>query len=118
MLTISLHPLYHRGKETIAIEAPNTGEINGTIRKLPGVKWSQTHRVWYLPWGKASYEAAVAALQPLAHIEYTALSQYLHKRSAVKATLVTEPIVPASSSPSAKPPFPRKPAANTCLAAK
>ncbi|WP_162944921.1 tyrosine-type recombinase/integrase [Flavisolibacter nicotianae] len=88
MATVSLHPLYHRGKETIAIEAPKIGELNDAIRKLAGVKWSGTHRVWYMPWGKASYDAVVTALRPLAEIDYHALAQYLARKNVVQESLV------------------------------
>ncbi|MBB1285075.1 tyrosine-type recombinase/integrase [Flavisolibacter sp. BT320] len=87
METVVLRPLYHRGKETIAIIAPATGEINGAIRKLPGVKWSQTHKVWYTPWGKESYEMIMAGLQPLASIDHRQLKAYLAKRDEIKQTL-------------------------------
>ena len=104
MLTVSLHPLYHRGNEVMAIQAPVDEKINQAIRKLTGVKWSGTHRVWYLPWGKASYEAIVAALRPLAAIDYRPVALYLNKKSEVKATLVSPP---ASSKGGTKPVFPR-----------
>lgn len=91
MFTVSLHPLYHRGNETIAIQAPMSGELNLAVRKLAGVKWSQTHRVWYMPWGKASYEAIVSTLTPLAEIDCRALAQYLNKKNEVTASLVSPP---------------------------
>jgi integrase/recombinase XerD len=89
MDTIALKPLYHRGKEHIAIEAPNKTEINLVIRALSGVKWSQTNRVWYMPWGKESYDRIATALQPLAPIDDRTLRAYLEKREAVKATEIT-----------------------------
>lgn len=93
MDTVILKPFYHRGKEAIAIAAPYKGEINLAIRKLKGILWSQTHSVWYLPWGKVSYEAIVAALQPLAVIDNQLLKAYQAKRSEVRNTAlpVTQP---------------------------
>lgn len=76
-------PLYHRGKENIAIDAPNKGDINLAIRKLPGVRWSQTNKLWYMPWGKASYDDIVAALKPLAEIDASELARYLQKKQQV-----------------------------------
>lgn len=87
MHTVFLRPLYHRGTEVIAIQAPNETGINGALRRLPGVKWSQTHKAWYLPWGKNSYTKVVTALQPLARIEAGAIAAYLNKKAAVKSTL-------------------------------
>lgn len=88
METVFLQPLRHRGAETIAILAPGNGPVNLAIRKLPGVKWSQSKKVWYMPWGKTAYDLIVAALQPLANLDTTTLRHYLNKRSEVKATML------------------------------
>lgn len=86
MSSITLRPLYHRGTEATAIDAPKTGAINLAIRKLKGVRWSQTHKVWYLPWAKEAVAVIVAALAPLGLVGKAPLMQYLNKRSGVKAT--------------------------------
>lgn len=112
MHTVSLHALYHRGKETIAIVAPINGEINGAIRKLAGVRWSQTHKVWYAPWGKESYEQIVVMLKPLAQVDSQSLVAYLNKRSAVKKTEVLPPALPQTTF-SEKPVYSRKLPAQT-----
>ena len=61
------------------------------IRKLKGVKWSQTGKVWYLPMTRPCYEAIVAALQPLAVVEKGPLAAYLKKRKQVAALAVPTP---------------------------
>ena len=106
METIDLKPLYHRGKENIAIQAPKDAAINLAIRKLSGVRWSQTNRLWYMPWGKASYKAILVALRPLATIDSRTLVQYLKKRTAIKATEVI-PVPTGQNHPSKT--FARKP---------
>lgn len=110
IFTVSLHPLYHRGNETIAIVAPKHGEINQAIRKLAGVKWSRTHQVWYAPWGRESYEQIVAALKLLAQIDTRSLVAYLNKRYEVKKTEVTPP-VRLQSTMAEKPVITRRPPA-------
>ncbi|RYZ60854.1 MAG: integrase [Chitinophagaceae bacterium] len=112
MYTVSLHALYHRGKETIAIVAPVNGEINGAIRKLPGVQWSQTHKVWYVPWGRESYDNIRAALEPLAKIDQHQLKAYNDKRKEVKQTLASPP-QPAAGEPVPSTGFLRKLPAQT-----
>lgn len=109
-MTIELRPLYHRGKEVIALCAPYEKTLNGVIRTLSGVKWSQTHKVWYMPWGKASYDAVVAALQPLATIDHRPLKVYLDKRHDVAQTIA--PAQAVSGTP-AKPAFLRRLPAQT-----
>ncbi|HEV7332239.1 MAG TPA: tyrosine-type recombinase/integrase [Flavisolibacter sp.] len=100
MDTVVLRPLYHRGNETIALEAPNVPGINLAIRKLKDVRWSRTHRVWYVPLGREAYEQIVASLDPLACIDRRPLIAYLEKRDKVKQSLVpleskdnTKPVV-------------------------
>ncbi|RYZ29590.1 MAG: integrase [Chitinophagaceae bacterium] len=112
MYTVSLHALYHRGKETIAIVAPVSGEINGAIRKLPGVRWSQTHKVWYVPWCRESYNNIRAALQPLAKIDQHQLKAYNDKRKEVEQTLAS-PQGPAAGQPAPSQGFLRKLPAQT-----
>ena len=112
MNTIILKPLYHRNKENIAIEAPKLPEINLAIRKLPGVRWSQTHRVWHMPWGQASYEQIVTALKPLGEINSKELRAYLEKRDMVRSALAP-PVNRTDGQPAAKPAFQRKLPAET-----
>ena len=109
MLSITLQPLLHRGKENIAIHAPITTEISSAIRRLPGVRWSITHQVWYLPWGKASYEAAVAALKPFADINTASIASYLHKKQQVVLASSQIEKKPNGVSPGAGPSAGQKP---------
>ncbi len=83
MSSITLKPLFHRGTESIALHAPNLPDIILAIRKLPGVKWSQTHQVWYMPLDKTSYNKIVTAIRPLADIDKNELRAYLQKRKQV-----------------------------------
>lgn len=62
------------------------------------MRWSQTHKVWYVPWGRESYDNIRAALQPLAKINDRQLKAYNGKRQEVKQTLAL-PQEPASGEP-------------------
>lgn len=104
-MTITLRPLYHRGKEVIALCTPYEKTLNAAIRKLPGVRWSQTHTVWYAPWGKESYERIRVALQSLATVDSRSLVAYLNKRSEVKATEVAFLLPAVTASPHRRIPF-------------
>ena len=39
----------HKGEKRIAIYFESSPELNGRIKKLAGVKWSQTLKVWHVP---------------------------------------------------------------------
>ena len=51
-LIIKLEPLYHRGKENIAVRFTYNSEIENMVRQVKGARWSRTHRSWYLPFNK------------------------------------------------------------------
>ena len=88
---VILQPLFHRGKENIAIQAPYLPFLTAAIRKLPGVRWSQTHHVWYLPMSESSYSEALAKLGAFAELDSTELASYLEKREQVVQTRVYAP---------------------------
>ncbi len=86
MHTIVLKPMVHRGEEVILIEAPQQTEIDFTVRRLKGVKWSQTNKAWCLPLTRQSLSVILTALQPLAVVNEAHLKAYVEKRRAVAAT--------------------------------
>lgn len=110
MLTVCLKALFHRQKENIAICYPRDAAINNIVRKLKGVKWSQTNKCWYLPLSAASYKAIHEALRPQAVIDDSLLKNYLQKKKQVTATAVAssgslrslKPAIHASASPAWK----------------
>lgn len=84
-----LKPLVHRGGEQIGIFFPKNEEINSTVRRIKGIKWSQTHRCWYLPLSVASYNIIDEALRSKTSLDSSALKAYFNKRRAVAASLVS-----------------------------
>jgi hypothetical protein len=44
MKEINLFHVKRRGAGQILIKSPNFKSINDQIKKIPGVKWSQTHK--------------------------------------------------------------------------
>ena len=63
MPPVSLKPLYHRQQECIGIYYASLAAINKEVRKIAGIKWSQTNKCWYLPLDKDSYQFVVNALK-------------------------------------------------------
>lgn len=91
MKQVILKPLHHRGQECIAIYFDNYASLNGIVRKLPDIKWSQTNKCWYVPLNPDSYKKVYNVLNGKAELDITLLKDYLEKRKKVTATL------PASS---------------------
>lgn len=87
MTSLILKPLLHRSGENIAIYTSEDAGLELAIRKLPNIRWSQTHRCWYIPFIAATYKSTKAQLQMHATIDDKALVQYLQKRRQVLQTL-------------------------------
>ena len=85
MQTVLLKPLHHRGQEVIGIYFKNDADLNPLVRKLPGVKWSQTNKCWYVPLDKSSYSQLTESLIEKANLDTATVAEYLKKRTLVKA---------------------------------
>lgn len=92
---ISFKPLHHRGDEQLAIHFTFVKEIDKAVRSIKGIKWSQTHRCWYLPLTRENFEAAFNKLKDAGRIEYGELSAYLKKRK--QAVSVREAVAGTAS---------------------
>lgn len=47
-MKIRLYPFHHRNSLQIGIEFPFSQEVKDHLKEFPGVKWSQTHRCYYI----------------------------------------------------------------------
>lgn len=88
MQPILLKPLLHRGAEQIGIFFQNHTAINQEIRKLAGVKWSQTNKCWYVPLSMENLKELPQKLGVYATVNARALLAYEHKKENVQRTLV------------------------------
>lgn len=96
MITITLQPLFHKGAEQIAMIYENKNSINTVVKKIKGVRWSQTNKCWYLPLSRENYNAIVAATKDIATLDTAALKQYLQKREkivAIKSAAAEKPVL-------------------------
>ncbi len=84
---ITLEPLFHRGQESIGLLYENNGPLNGVVKKLKKVKWSQTKRCWYVPLSRESYDEILSSLKDKALLDSRSLKAYLEKKKAVAKTL-------------------------------
>jgi len=88
--TITAHPIFHNKAERILLRYDFNAAINKLVKALPGVRWSQTHKAWHIPLNEAAYKAAQELLRPVAELDISILSAYLHKRKAVQQTQPAE----------------------------
>jgi integrase/recombinase XerD len=80
MEAVTLLPVMHRRAEQILIKCANIKLVNDAIRKIAQVKWSQTHKSWYLPLNKESYTLIHQALHKIATLNTEELHKYLLKK--------------------------------------
>lgn len=83
METVTLQPFFHRGAEQIGLCYPNNAVLNTVIKKIKGIKWSQTNKYWYLPLSRENYNLVQATIAGVALIDATTLRPYLEKRKQV-----------------------------------
>ncbi|MBL7744098.1 MAG: tyrosine-type recombinase/integrase, partial [Chitinophagaceae bacterium] len=90
---ITLQPMHHRGQESIALRYKNDPALNRQVRMLAKARWSQTHRCWYVPLSKESYNDICRKLKNSATIITDELRDYLEKRTKVKATTIEKTVI-------------------------
>lgn len=62
----------HRDNEVLSIYAPNAEPFNTLVRSL-GCTYSSTKKMWWLKFDRQTTNTAFKAIQPHAHIDYSAL---------------------------------------------
>ncbi|HMU72210.1 MAG TPA: hypothetical protein PKD93_05705, partial [Ferruginibacter sp.] len=101
MNPVVLRPLFHRGRECIALLFEPDKEQNAIVKKLPGVRFTATHSCWLVPQTAESIAAIDEALGPLVPIDRSALDKYLLQRKKIaeagKKDILPEPVQPPPS---------------------
>jgi integrase/recombinase XerD len=103
METITLAPLFHRGAEYIGIFFNHNRQLNALLKQIEKVRWSRTHRCWYLPLQKQCYLALKKLLFKY-ELDTEALKAYLqrkniHQLSAPEITAQNSVAVPNKALP-------------------
>jgi len=87
MQTITLKPLVHRNQECIGMYFPLNSGLKSIIQKLPGAKWSQTNKCWYMPLSRGNYDLLSTRIQPAATLDSSQLKNYLERKNKIIATM-------------------------------
>jgi integrase/recombinase XerD len=98
MEIITLTALHHRNTECIGIYFANKLILSNAVRKIPGIKWSQSNKCWYLPLSKPNHTLLTTALAGKATIDNSQLKIYLQNKKQVTAPVATT-AVPAKKQP-------------------
>ena len=90
MQTITLKPFFHLNKECIGICFASSSLLNTIVKKLPGVKWSQTNKCWYILLSRENYGMLTVAVKDKATTDYSLLKQYLQRKKKITVALPTQ----------------------------
>lgn len=110
MKTVTLQPLYHQNQDCIGIYFVQNNLLNQCIKKTGIVRWSKTHKCWWVPCAKINYDKIAITLCGKAIVETSALKAFLLKKNNGLAQAGIQKLpqkrVPAKivSSPVLKPP--------------
>ncbi|MCU7552844.1 site-specific integrase [Chitinophagaceae bacterium LB-8] len=92
MLTLTIAPLHIRGQEAMGIPQPLDKNLEYAIRKIKGIKWSGTHKLWYVPLNKEQYHQLRETLKDKVQLDSTLLKQYLEQRKSVQPLMKSKRI--------------------------
>lgn len=105
MQTVTLKAFVHRNQECVGVYFTYKAALSLAVRKISGVKWSQTNKCWYLPLNKENVAAITKAVNGIAVINSSNLKTFLEKKKLVTVTLPKL----TNTSTSSKPPLPNAP---------
>ena len=88
MQAIQLKPLLHCNAEQIGIFFEKDKGINDVVKRIKGIKWSQTHSCWYVPLSDGAYKELLNTVRGFAAMDVTALKEYLAKRKKIASASV------------------------------
>ena len=77
MEKIVLKPFHHNGEENIGMYFSNMAVLKNAVQKIKKVRWTRTHKCWYVALNKLKYDEILLAFKGLANIEHIELKQYL-----------------------------------------
>ena len=83
MHTIILRPFYHRGDERIGIHVVFDSTLTGILKKIPGIRWSQTIRCWHIPCTREATDILMSRVKGYALMDIRFLKTYLQQKKVV-----------------------------------
>jgi integrase/recombinase XerD len=82
LVNVQLKPLWHRGQENIAVYFPHDNQLKNVIKKVAGIRWSQTNRCWYILSNAENFQKLNDALHEMAVVDTNEIKKYIEQKSA------------------------------------
>jgi integrase/recombinase XerD len=81
---VVLSKIIHRDAEVVTLSFGWNDAILGVIKTLPKLKWSKTHKAWYLPYSQTVTKTLHDILANIAILEFSPIDKQPPLKSAVK----------------------------------
>ncbi len=66
----------HQNNPVVSLVFEKDTTLISRVKTLPGARWSQSRRFWYIPKEQFNLSMVFDALQPVAYLDYSALKDY------------------------------------------
>lgn len=73
MKRITIEKTTHRNLPVLSIRFERDPQIEGALKKLDGMKWSQTMRCWYIKNRPENFRAALKILRLYGHVDFSSV---------------------------------------------
>jgi integrase/recombinase XerD len=95
MKTVIIRKLFHREQHCLGIFFPYDNEIKEEVKKIPDVKFSATHKCWYVPEDKNTLHTIIETLRGKVWVDINELKTNINQttQDAVKPVLDGRPVV-------------------------
>ncbi|HET9826307.1 MAG TPA: tyrosine-type recombinase/integrase, partial [Chitinophagaceae bacterium] len=97
-----------RNGEQAGVFFDRNTELNESIKKIRGIRWSQTHGCWYLPLTKEHCREVYTIATKFGSVDVTELKQYFKKDKVLATDVVHVPALSSSNQPQRRRRFRRK----------
>lgn len=85
---VMLIPFHYKGEECLGISCSLNKDLERSVKKIQGIRWSGEDNCWYLPLSKSSYEIFRTSLRGHGEIDTRQLRKYLEQRKAMGSLIV------------------------------
>ena len=92
-MTITCTYITHKNKPCILLACPYHPPLNTKLKLLDFVKYSNTHKGWYIPQNKALLQQVIVATEGIATINTSALQLTASQAAAKQVSTITPKVV-------------------------
>ena len=93
MPVVTVKRIHHRGAVQLALFFPYDRDLLKHVRRLPGIRWSQTHKCWYLPDTKENFKVLFRVFKDVAWLDISHLRpEGKSKRRSTSRTARSSPL--------------------------